>query len=247
MASGSQSGSEAETASQAGSKSVSKEGEGSGSGGESEGGDESEGGNSQHGNSGSEVVESCSEAEESESESGSSKLEAAIKKAWPDRKTSESDPNASKPISLPQLNSKDSKEEWKTNCHGFAHCMDTDFSAWRDKKINKGLKQWYEWDKMICDHADPCKEAKYPDPLGAPLDYMESHDVFKPIKTSEYDLCHFYQVGLTGDFPKFPEPHEPMTSNHVCSTFIRRGHHSLSTKRTPCPHQPSMPKDGDQC
>ena len=99
--------------------------------------------------------------------------------------------------------------------------MDTDFSVWRDKKISKGLKQWDEQDKMICDCMDPCKEAKYPDPLGTPMYYMESCDVFKPIKTSEYDLCHFYQVGLTGDFPEFPEPCKPMTSNHMCGLLTK--------------------------
>ena len=194
VASCSESGSEAETESQGVSKSGSKEGRGCGGGGESEDG------SSQYGDSGSEVEESCREAEESGSKSGSSssESEAVTKKAQPERKTSKPDPNTSQPILLPELDSKDSKEEWKTNHHGFACHMDTDFSVWRDKKISKGLKQWYEWDKMTCNHIDPCKEVKYPDPLGAPLDYMENCDVFKPIKTSEYDLYHFYQVGLTG-------------------------------------------------
>ena len=158
------------------------------------GGGESEDGGSQHRNSSGEVEESCSEAEESGSESSScsSESEAEAKKTWPDRKTSEPDPNTSQPISMPELDSKESKEEWKTNCHGFAHCMDTDFSTWRVKKISEGLKQWDEWDKMTCNHADPCKEVKYPNPLGAPLDYMESPSIFKPIKTSEYSLCCFY-------------------------------------------------------
>ena len=86
--------------------------------------------------------------------------------------------------------------------------MDADFGALRDKKISEGLKQWDEWDKMICDHVDP-------GPLGTSLDYMESHDIFKLIKASKYNLYHFYQVGLTGDIPEFPEPREPTTSNHV--------------------------------
>ena len=62
----------------------------------------------------------------------------------------------------------------------------------------------------------PLQEMKYPDPLGAPLDYMGRCDIFKSIKTSKYDLCCFYQVGLTGDFPEFPKSHEPMTIDHVC-------------------------------
>ena len=35
---------------------------------------------------------------------------------------------------------------------------------------------------------------------------MESHSAFKTIKTSEYGLCHFYQVGMSGNFSEFPEP-----------------------------------------
>ena len=38
---------------------------------------------------------------------------------------------------------------------------------------------------MICDHADPCKEAKFPNPAGLPLDYMKHHRVFKSKKTNE--------------------------------------------------------------
>ena len=67
---------------------------------------------------------------------------------------------------------------------------------------------------MTYDHVEPDNEVKYTDPLGAPLDYMESHNVFKPIKTSEYDLCCFYQVG-------FPRPHEPMTNDHMHS-FLKK-------------------------
>ena len=57
--------------------------------------------------------------------------------------------------------------------------MDADFGVWRDKKISKDLKQWDEQDKMTCDHADPCKEVKHPDPLGAPLDYIASCNQLK--------------------------------------------------------------------
>ena len=125
----------------------------------------------------------------------------------------ETDPNTS----LPELDSKDSEEEWKMSCHSFAHHMDADFSMWRDKKISQGLKQWDERDKMTCDHAEPGKEVKCPDPLGMPLDYMESHRVFESIKMSKYDLCRFYKVGLSGNLPEFPTPCEPATSNHVHS------------------------------
>ena len=68
---------------------------------------------------------------------------------------------------------------------------------------------------MTCEHAELGK-SMCPNPLGAPLDYMESHRVFKSDKMSEYDLCCFYQVRLSGDFPKFPTPHKPTTNDHLC-------------------------------
>ena len=223
-ASGSESGSEADTESQTGGNSGSKEGEdsggegeGSGSKGEGSGGKGGPGdGDSQQGDSSGEVVEvSCHEVEEFGSESGSSSSESKVeaKKAHPSRKTAETDPSTI----LPELNSKDSEEEWETSCCSFAHHMDADFSTWRDKKISQGLKQWDERNKMTWDHVESGKEAKCPDPLGMLLDYMESQVVFESIKMSEYDLCCFYKVGLSGDFPEFPTPHEPATSDHVCS------------------------------
>ena len=166
-----QSCSEAKTESQAGSELGSEEG------GSSSNRGESEDGSSQHGDSGSKVEESRSNAEESgsESSSSSSQSEAAAKKVWPDRKTSEPDPNTSQPISLRGLDSKDNKEGQKTNCHGFACHMDTDFGTWRDKKISEGLKQWDEpvttWTLastlILWVHQS---------------DYMENCSILKPIK-----------------------------------------------------------------
>ena len=77
--------------------------------------------------------------------------------------------------------------------------------------ISEGHSAWKECDTMTCDHGDPCKELKYSDPAGPPLDYMKHHGVFKAKKTNEYDLCHFYQVELSGDLPKFPFPCKPAT------------------------------------
>ena len=260
QASGSQSGSKADTESQADGDSDSEAGEDSGGHGEGSGGKDAgsgkgvpEDGNSQQG--GKIVEVSCHEAEESGSESGSSYSESKVevKKAQPSKKTAEADPNTT----LPKLDSKDSKEECKTNHYGFACHTDADFGTWHDKKISQGLKQWDERDKMTCDHMEPGKEAKCPDPLGTPLDYMESCRVFKSLKMSEYDLCCFYKVGLSGDFPEFPTPHEPATNNHMHS-FLEKAHvcsrpnllvvqsqdavSGLSVSRTPHQCQPSMPK-----
>ena len=73
-----------------------------------------------------------------------------------------------------------------------AHNLDKDFSKWWDQKISEGCQQWDTCDKVTYDYADPCKEAKCPDPLSPPLDYMRIRGVFEPKKTSKYDLCHFY-------------------------------------------------------
>ena len=109
------------------------------------------------------------------------------------------------------------------SCRGFAHHMDVDSSARRDKKISQGLKQWDERDKMTCDHTEPGKEVKCPDLLGTPLDYIESCRVFKSKKMSEHDLCHFYKVGLSGNFPQFPTTHKPATNDHMCGFWRMPG------------------------
>ena len=213
------------------------ENEGSGSGGDGSGNDnEGSGGDfegpggkgkaeddgSQQGDSSSEIAKiSCHKAEESGSESSSSSSESNVdtKKIRPDKKSVKPNPKTT----LPKLVSKDSEEECMTKCQGFVCCSDTNFSMWQDEQISQGLRQWDERDKMSCDHMEPGKEAKCPDPLGAPLDYMESHRVFKKDKMSKYNLCHFYQVGLSGDFPKFPAPCEPSTNDHL--------HHFLENAR----------------
>ena len=63
---------------------------------------------------------------------------------------------------------------------------------------------------MTCDHADPCKEARFSDPASPPFGYFLPRFARQEAKkTNEYDLCHFYQVGLPGDLPNFPSPREP--------------------------------------
>ena len=37
---------------------------------------------------------------------------------------------------------------------------------------------------------------RHKDPLGAPLEYMKVRKVFKPLASSAYGLCCFYDVGL---------------------------------------------------
>ena len=98
-----------------------------------------------------------------------------------------------------------------------------------------------------------CKEAKFPDPIGLPLEYMKHHGVFDSKKTSEYDLCHFYQVGLFGDLPDFPLSHKPATHEWVSKFLLKAralGQPNLIVAhlqvRTACKGQPPAPANGTQ-
>ena len=152
---------------------------------------------------------------ESDHKESSPKASSPAKKAW------EVNLNASQMLSLLDLVSKDYEEEWKAKQCWVVCLLDTNFSKWQNQKISEGHLQWDECDKKTYDHADPCKEAKCSHLLGLPLDYMTSHSVFKPKKTSEYDLCCFYQVGLSGDLPQFPLSHLPATCKQVSSFLLK--------------------------
>ena len=221
-------GSDDKAGSTTGNVSEHKEDEGStggGSGGEdsgSKGGSEGEGYNPK--SSGSEGKESGSKNKESGSGSGCSSSTPESKEETPEAKPdrvptevpSKVGLNASQTPSLPEINDQDSEDEQRSNCYNFACAQDVDFSAWRDHEISESHEEWAKWDKMTCDHMGPHKRVKHLDSLDMPVAYMESRDAFKPIKTSEYGLCHFYQVGVMGDFPTFPEPREPMMSDDIC-------------------------------
>ena len=110
-------------------------------------------------------------------------------------------------LSWPDDNNKDSEEEWKRASQGCPaseqelRCM-----------VCSHDQQGPCWlGEMTCDHGDPCKELRHPDPAGPPLDYMKHHGVFKAKKSNEYDLCHFYHIELSGDLPTFLSPCEPAT------------------------------------
>ena len=100
--------------------------------------------------------------------------------------SSEADVDTSQTSLLPEIKSTNTEEEQRMRHQAFAHLMDEDFGMWWDK--------WSKWDVMTYDHANLSKKAKSPDPLGTLIDYMESCGISKPMKTSEFDLCHFYQV-----------------------------------------------------
>ena len=139
------------------------------------------------------------------------------KASSPAKKALEVSLNTCQMLSLPDLDSKDSEEEWRAKWHWDACLLDTNFGKWQDQTISEGHLQWDEHNKKTYDHAEPCKKAKCPNLLGPPLAYMTSCGVFKPKKTSNYDLCRFYQVRLSGDLPEFPLPHVPATHKQVSS------------------------------
>ena len=121
------------------------------------------------------------------------------------------DPKSPHPPSWPDADNKDSEEEWKCEQCKDDQLLDKNFSAWHTHMIREGCAGWEKCDTMTCNHGDPCKELRYPDPVGPPLDYMKHHGVFKAEKYNEYDLCHFYHIELSGDLPTFPSPPEPAT------------------------------------
>ena len=169
-----------------GSDSGSSDGEGSGGGGKISDAD------GQDKDCDGETNESNSETEESDAESSSSSSESddeTLTKATPStKKTPESNPNTSQMLSLPDLDSKDLMEKWKIQWHRDDCLLDEKFGTWQDQMISKGQNEWKMHDTMTYDHADPCNEAKFPDLIGPPLEYMKHCRVFSANKTNEYDL-----------------------------------------------------------
>ena len=104
---------------------------------------------------------------------------------------------------------RDKAQQW-------AQQLDTNFDAWRRKRIAKGIAGWAMRDTMICDLPKHGKmQPNHPDPMGPPLDYMRECQVFDGIQSDIYDLCQFYILGMTGNPPKFLTPQEPATCGQI--------------------------------
>ena len=68
--------------------------------------------------------------------------------------------------------------------------LDTNFDAWRCKKIANGIAGWATRDTVICNLLEHGKaQPNHPDLVGPPLDYMRDHQVFNGIQSDIYDLC----------------------------------------------------------
>ena len=166
--------------------------------------------------------ESSSDTGESSSQSSHSSLESdgeiqarmvlPAKKTQGDASAKGDKANDLKSLCLapqPDANDKDFEEEWKCQCCKDAWLLDKNYGAWCAHIIGKGHADWEKHDALSCDHGDPCKELRHPDPASPPLDYMKHHGIFKAKKSNKYNLCHFYCIELSGDLPTFSSPCEP--------------------------------------
>ena len=171
-----------------------------------------------------ETNESSSETEESDVESSSSSSESndetLTKATLPMKKTPGSNPNTSQMLSLPNLDSKDLKEEWKIQRHKDAHLLGEKFGKWQDQMIHKGHNEWNMQDTMTCDHADPCKEAKFPDHIGLPLKYMKHCKVLMPRKPTNMTFAASTKLDSPGTSQIFPHP-EPAPSEWVSKFLLK--------------------------
>ena len=100
------------------------------------------------------------------------------------------------------LSGSSSKEEQPTDealhdkARQKARQLDTNFDAWRCKKIAKGITGWATRDTMIYDLPEHGKvQPNHPDSVGPPLDYMGERQVFNGVQSDIYDLCWFYILG----------------------------------------------------
>ena len=103
----------------------------------------------------------------------------------------------------------------QTQSHDLACRSDTDFAAWKEQQISKGMKGIEEQDNMVNNYTDGKRKPKNPDPLGPPISYMEERGVFQPLAstTNPLGLCRIYRVDSNVSAPKTPKP--PATVEHV--------------------------------
>ena len=155
------------------------------------------------------IIEMDSEDSESSSDSDSGETMPSV--PTPKREGKEAKPSMAHSSSLPFLDPKLPEEQRKIEWHKYTRPLDINFGNWQDKKIQEGCKVWKTCSVMTCEHGDPGKEIKRKDPTGPLVDYMVNCNVFKVKPMSRNNLCHFYQVGHSGNLPPFPSPCWPAT------------------------------------
>ena len=118
-------------------------------------------------------------------------------------------------IPLLDISATDNEETRKCKAREVARRSDTDFAAWKEKEVNKGMKGIEEREKMVNNYMDSKRKPENPDTLGSPVSYMEEHGVFQPLAstTNTLGLCHFYCTDPNVSMPTDPKP--PATVEHV--------------------------------
>ena len=148
---------------------------------------------------------------ESDHGEGTTPMQQKRRQPSPKEETSSHGPESSSSVEE-QL----TDEALRDKCQQWPWHMDTNFDAWRCKKIAKGLPGWAARDTMICDLPEHRKvQPNHPDPVGPPLEYMRDCQVFEGVRLDLYDLCRFYALGTMGDPPEFPTPQEPTTRGQI--------------------------------
>ena len=127
--------------------------------------------------------------EETDAESNTEEKIQSILQKWCQPSPKEDTPSK-------DLSDSSSEEEQPTDealrdkVRQWAQQLDTNFNAWRHKKIAKGVAGWAMRDTMICNLPKHRKvQPNHPDPVGPPLDYMGERQVFDGIRSDIYDLC----------------------------------------------------------
>ena len=106
-----------------------------------------------------------------------------------------------------------------------AHQQDTHLKSFQVGLGDQDKAMWAKRETMKCGK-------KHKDLLGTPLEYMKACKVFKPLASSAYGMCHFYDVGLKatkGSVPiSCPMPKAPMMSSQL-KALLHKG------RRQGCP------------
>ena len=106
-----------------------------------------------------------------------------------------------------------------------AHRLDTHLKSFQAGLDDPDKATWAKQETMKCGK-------KHKDLLGAPLEYMKARKVFKPLASSAYGLCRFYDVGMKatkGSVPiSCPMPKAPMMPSQL-KALLHKG------RRQGCP------------
>ena len=93
------------------------------------------------------------------------------------------------PLSLIPLLVKHSEKIRCSKCRADARQLQTHLKSFQAGLGEPDKAKWAKRKTMKCGK-------KHKDPLGTPLEYMKVRKVFKPLASSAYGLCRFYDIGM---------------------------------------------------